>query len=104
MAEAHRREFGEKLMQAHAAYQAERDRQYDIYKLTCTREQGVRDRELARLDPTDRAGMALTHDAYDKVVRRAGHIYDRYEERAWAKYNDTAERLRAEYGIKEQVP
>lgn len=101
--EERRREFGEKLMRAHAEYQAERDRQYEIYKRTCEREQGARDRELAGLDPTDRAGIALTHEAYDKAKSRADHIYNRYEEMAWKRYMDTADALRAEYGITEEV-
>lgn len=102
--EERRREFGTKLMEAHSRYQAERDKQYGFYKLTCTREQGVRDGELARLDPADRAGVALTHEAYDKAVSRADHIYSRYEERAWKQYEKEAAELRREYGIMEVVP
>lgn len=100
MEEAHAR-FQEELALSHTRYQGERDRQYDIYKATCTGEQGARDRELAAIPPTDRAGIALAHDKYDKAVSRAGHIYERYEERAWGGYLDDAARLRREYGITE---
>jgi len=101
--EVARKEFQEKLAAAHATYQAERDSQYEIYKRTCTREQGERDRTLAALDPIDEAGFILTHEAYDKTVRGASHIFKRYEERAWKRYEDEAARLRREYGILEEV-
>lgn len=101
MEEEARARFGEELARSHTRFQEERDRQYDIYKATCTGEQGRRDRELAAIPPTDRAGIALAHDKYDKAVSRAGHIYERYEERAWGRYLDDAATLRREYRIEE---
>ena len=103
MTEEVRRQFGLELMASHARYQTERDRQYGYYKLTCEREQGTRDRDLARVDPTDRASIALLHDRYDKAVSRADHIYDRYEKRAWKNHLKETEGLRSKYGIPEEV-
>lgn len=101
MVEEARARFQEGLAHSHARFQEERDRQYEIYKLTCKGEQGARDRELAAIPPTDKAGIALAHDKYDKAVSRAGHIYERYEERAWGRYLDDASALRLKYGIEE---
>jgi len=96
-----RRQFGAELSTAHRRYQAELDRQYGFYKMTCTREQGERDGELARVDPADRAAIALVHERYDNATRKAAHIYEAYEKRAWKRYETDTATLRAKYGITE---
>jgi len=65
------------------------------------RNQGERDRELARLDPLDRAGTALAHERYDTDTRRADHLYERYETRAWKKHQAEAAELHRKYDIRE---
>lgn len=101
--EEQRVKFQEELGASHAAFQTERDRQYEIYKVTCRREQGVRDRLIAALPPTDEGGIAIAHEDYDKEVSRASKIFKRYEERTWRKHMDEAAALRRQYGIPEEV-
>lgn len=103
MTEERRAEFQEQFARAHFKYQAERDHQYEIYKKTCAGQQDIRDAKLARLDPEDEAEFSLTHERYDKAVRRASHIFKRYEESAWAEYMLETARLRHKYGISEEV-
>ena len=79
-------------------YEDELNRQYNTYNLTCRREQTSRDQELVKLSPTDKEAIARIHEAYDKKIRRAEHIYERYKEQAWKRYQKEAEELRLKYG------
>ena len=96
-----RRQFGAEYAASHRRYQEERDKQFDIYKITCTREQTVRDRNLRLYGERDPASVQLIHADYDVAVGRAGHIYERYEARAWGAHMARSAELRAKYGIME---
>lgn len=96
-----RAEFSQKYMDSHARYQEERDKQYDIYMMTCKREQTARELELRALDPRDQGGIALAHAEYDGKTDRASKIYERYETRAWKAHEARSAELRGKYGIVE---
>lgn len=101
VSEETRRQFGAEYSVSHRRYQEERDRQYDIYKMTCNREQTARELELRSLDPRDRGGIALAHERFDTAARRAEHIYERYETRAWKAHEARSADLRIKYDIRE---
>ena len=96
-----RRQFRAEYAASHRRFQEERDKQYDIYMMTCKRNQTERELELRSLDPRDQGGIALAHAEYDRKTDRASKIYERYEKRAWRSHEARAAGLRAKYGITE---
>lgn len=80
--------FKRDLGRAHDRYIGERSHAYSVFHTMCKDEQAERDRKLAAVDPKDIEAIKGIREEYDKKVRRAAHIYEGYESRAWVTYQN----------------